>query len=130
MTNEVRDPSTIWRSNGWYDHHNKGTYTQQIYGGDVSDSCLIGDGKYTDHMTFTLTAAGSGCKIEACSQSQVSSSGDQGTNYCNTKLLFCGSADGCKVANSDFTSSGETTKKEGGASAGISNCWKTQHFVA
>lgn len=47
---------------------------------------------------------------------------DFGGNYCELKLLFCSSAEGCKVANSDLATSGETTKKRAGASIGLSNC--------
>merc|ERR1712187_38621 len=88
--------------NGWYDQHNRGTYTEQSYGGDVSASRLTGDGKYTDKMVFTLTGSGDSCKIEACSESQVTSFADFGTNYCNLKLLYCGSDVGCKVAGTSF----------------------------
>merc|ERR1719215_316416 len=98
--------------NGWYDQHNRGTYTQQSYGGDVSASRLTGDGKYTDKMIFTLTDEGESCKIEACSESQVFSIGDAGTNYCNVKLLVCGSDQGCNVAKNDFTLGAESTKKK------------------
>merc|ERR1719240_2424050 len=82
-------------ANGWYDQHNRGTYTEQAYGGDVSASRLTGDKKYTDKMVFDLTPDGDSCKIEGCSQSQVFSIGDAGTNYCNLKLLYCGSDEGC-----------------------------------
>merc|ERR1719453_808176 len=88
--------------NGWYDQHNRGTYTKQSYGGDVSAARVTGDGKYTDKMIFDLTDDGSNCKIEGCSQSQVFSIADMGTNYCEVKLLYCGSDEGCKVAKKRF----------------------------
>merc|ERR1712151_665681 len=99
-------------------------YTEQSYGGDFSASRLTGDKKYTDKMIFDLTADGDNCKIEACSESQVASYLDFGTNYCELKLLYCGSAEGCKVANSDFANSGEKTEARAGASTGMSNCLK------
>merc|ERR1712166_429434 len=108
--------------NGWYDQHNRGTYTAQSYGGDFSASRLTGNGKYTDKMIFDLKSDGSNCIIEACSESQVTSVADGGGNYCELKLLFCSSAEGCKVANSDFATSGEKTEKRAGASIGLSNC--------
>merc|ERR1712000_239894 len=68
--------------NDWYDQHNRGTYTEQSYGGAFSASRLTGDGKYTDKMIFDLTPDGDSCKIEGCSESQVTSVADFGTNYC------------------------------------------------
>merc|ERR1712216_496854 len=56
---------------GWHDPHNNGTYTVQSYGGDFSTSRLSGNKKYTDKQIFSLTSAGAGCTIEACSRSQV-----------------------------------------------------------
>merc|ERR1711862_803755 len=108
--------------NGWYDQHNRGTYTKQNYGGAVSASRLTGDGKYTDKMVFSLSDDGNGCKIEACSESQVFSIGDAGTNYCNVKLLVCGSDQGCKVAKHDFTLGSEQTSKKAQASVNMGNC--------
>lgn len=110
--------------NGWYDQHNHGTYTMQQYGGDFSASRLTGDGKYTDKITFDLVSNGSSCDIAGCSESQVTSVSDFGTNYCNIKLLYCGSDEGCNVANSDFTNSGESVSKSTGASKGMANCLK------
>jgi hypothetical protein len=88
----------------------------------VSASRLTGDGKYTDKMVFSLTDAGGSCKIEACSESQVFSIGDAGTNYCNVKLLVCGSDQGCKVAKNDFTLGDETTSKKSQASVNMDAC--------
>eukprot|EP00966_Prymnesium_polylepis_P314021 7256536-Prymnesium_polylepis.1 len=79
----------------WHDPHNNGTYSVQSYGGTFSTSRLTGDGKYTDKQIFTLTTSGDSCVIEACSRSQVTSYLDYGTNYCDVKVLVCGSADGC-----------------------------------
>merc|ERR1719460_1430815 len=115
--------------NGWYDQHNRGTYTEQSYGGDVSASRLTGDGKYTDKMVFTLTGSGDSCKIEACSESQVFSIGDAGTNYCNVKLLVCGSDQGCKVAKNDFKLGSEQTSKKAQASVNMDACLAASTFT-
>lgn len=109
----------------WHDPHNNGTYTEEKYGGTVSTSRLTGDGKYTDKQIFTLTKSGdSACKIEACSRSQVFSIGDMGTNYCDLKMLFCGSSDGCKPVLNDFTVSDETTQKFAQATVNLNACLK------
>jgi C1A family cysteine protease len=113
-------------TNGWYDQHNRGTYTLQNYGGDISMSRLTGDGKYTDKMTFVLTSEGSGCKIEGCSEAQVFSIADFGTNYCEQKLMYCGSDEGCNVAQSDFRHNEVETKTMAGATTGMSNCLKVE----
>jgi len=108
----------------WHDPHNNGTYSVESYGGTFSSSRVTGDGKYTDKQIFTLTAEGSGCKIEACSRSQVTSVLDMGTNYCDVKMLICGSADGCKPVATDFTTSGETTAKFSQSSVDMGACLK------
>merc|ERR1711907_10797 len=97
--------------------------------GDVSASRLTGDGKYTDKMVFTLTDQGDSCKIEACSESQVFSIGDAGTNYCNVKLLVCGSDQGCKVAQNDFTLGDESTSKKAQASVNMGACLAATTFT-
>merc|ERR1711998_390967 len=110
---------------GWHDPHNNGTYAAQSYGGTFSASRLTGDGKYTDKMIFTLAAAGpASCKIEACSRSQVFSIADGGTNYCDLKMLYCGSADGCKPVANDFTVGAETTSKFSQSTVDMSACLK------
>ena len=95
----------------WHDPHNNGTYTKESYGGSFSTKRLTGDKKYTDKQIFQLTASGSSCKIEACSRSQVFSVYDGGTNYCDLKMLYCGSKDGCKPLLHDFTVGPEATEK-------------------
>jgi len=107
---------------GWHDPHNNGTYSVQSFGGTFSASRLTGDGKYTDKMIFTLIDESSSCKIEACSRSQVFSIMDYGTNYCDLKMLYCGTADGCKPVMHDFTVSEETTEKFSQSSVDLSAC--------
>jgi len=122
--------SRVAGENGWYDQHNRGTYTLQNYGGDISMSRLTGDGKYTDKMTFVLTQEGSSCKIEGCSEAQVFSIADFGTNYCEQKLLYCGSNEGCNVANSDFTHTQDETKTMAGSTTGMDNCLKVDETLS
>merc|ERR1712039_935972 len=116
-------------SKAWHDPHNNGKYTLQNYGGTLSTSRLTGDGKYTDKQIFTLTPEGDNCKIEACSRSQVFSILDMGTNYCDVKMLYCGSADGCKPVKNDFKVGTETTKKYSQASVDLSACLKVEEPV-
>lgn len=118
--------SRVAGENGWYDQHNRGTYTEQSYGGDISFSRLTGDGKYTDKMAFVLTTEGSSCKIEGCSEAQVFSIADFSTNYCEQKLMYCGSDEGCNVANSDFTHTEDEKKTMAGASTKFSDCLKVE----
>eukprot|EP00954_Amorphochlora_amoebiformis_P006295 493098-Amorphochlora_amoeboformis.AAC.1 len=92
--------------NGWKDPHNGGTYT--LLSGSTTSNVLdtqrvTGDGKYTDLHRFTLSSEGAGCKVEACSESQVFSILDFSTNYCNLHDLYCGSQDGCPIAKEDLT---------------------------
>jgi len=108
----------------WHDPHHNGTYSVESYGGDFSTSRLTGDGKYTDKQIFTLTDQSGSCLIEACSRSQVFSIGDAGTNYCDLKMLFCGSKDGCKPVNHDFAAGKETTSKFSQASVDMGSCLK------
>merc|ERR1712195_406028 len=108
----------------WHDPHNNGTYKVESYGGTFSTSRLTGDGKYTDKQIFTLTDQSGACLIEACSRSQVFSIGDAGTNYCDLKMLFCGSKDGCKPVNHDFAAGKETTSKFAQASVDMGACLK------
>merc|ERR1711908_163552 len=49
------------------------------------------------------TASAGACKLSACSESQVTSSCDFSTNYCNLHDLYCGTAAGCKIVHHDLT---------------------------
>eukprot|EP00756_Hemistasia_phaeocysticola_P030450 Hpha_TRINITY_DN16289_c0_g1::TRINITY_DN16289_c0_g1_i1::g.14344::m.14344 len=106
----------------WHDPHNNGTYTAENYGGSVSFSRVTGNGKYTDKMIFTLTDQSDSCLIEACSESQVFSIGDMGTNYCDLKMLYCGAKDGCKPVLNDFTVGDEKTEKFAESTIDLSSC--------
>jgi len=117
--------------NGWYDQHNRGTYTEVAASGaaTVSATRLTGNGKYTDKINWVLSGSGDTCSIQACSESQVFSIADSSANYCNMKLPICGSDEGCLVANSDFSSKGETVTKSTGASTGLSNCLASENMA-
>jgi len=75
---------------GWTDPHNEGHYT--LLSGDETSIKIkrrTGNNKYTDVITFALTANGSGCTANICSVSQGNSNNDAGTNLCNMENLFC-----------------------------------------
>eukprot|EP00420_Gonyaulax_spinifera_P036416 CAMPEP_0197872092 /NCGR_PEP_ID=MMETSP1439-20131203/2297_1 /TAXON_ID=66791 /ORGANISM="Gonyaulax spinifera, Strain CCMP409" /LENGTH=190 /DNA_ID=CAMNT_0043491063 /DNA_START=60 /DNA_END=632 /DNA_ORIENTATION=+ len=91
----------------WHDPHNNGTYSivDESRPRELTFSRLTGDRLYTDKMTFVLEPAGDAqCTIYGCSESQGPSVADFSTNYCNLRMLYCGSVDGCKPVLMDFTS--------------------------
>jgi hypothetical protein len=85
----------------WTDPHNKGIYTIKSDSTAVTDFAhLTGNKKYTDKVRFTYSSTSNGgCQLEACSESQVFSVYDAGTNFCNINDLFCGDG-GCHVIKS------------------------------
>merc|ERR1711865_1099717 len=86
----------------WFDAHNNGTYSVlKSSDGFVELQRVTGDAKYTDLINMDFSASGSACSVTSCSESQVFSVGDASTNYCNQRLLLCGSAEGCKTAQLD-----------------------------
>merc|ERR1711968_204338 len=105
--------------NGWVDPHNGGNYTiitrthtadgnVQIWTNRTTNpETSIGGRIYTDKQVFTLVGHSGHCSIEACSESQGMSYKDFSTNYCDMKILFCGTADGCVAALNDFHSTEE-----------------------
>lgn len=111
----------------WHDPHNNGTYTKSSADDELlSMSRRTGDGKYTDKMTFVLQPKGdSECTLLSCSESQVTSVVDFGTNYCNLRMMYCGSADGCKPVAHDFTSTEASVHTSSpAASHDMSLCFK------
>ena len=54
-------------------------------------------GPFTDLFGFSFVPAGAAtkCTVTSCSESQVRSSCDFSTNFCNLFNLFCNSDDGC-----------------------------------
>mmetsp|Transcript_99908 Transcript_99908/g.149682 ORF Transcript_99908/g.149682 Transcript_99908/m.149682 type:complete len:174 (+) Transcript_99908:62-583(+) len=107
--------SRIAGENGWKDPHNGGKYSVLSDGAGLLEvSRTTANGQYTDKMDLTFTADGSGCKLEACSESQVTSVLDFSTNYCNLHNLWCGAKDGCPVAKQDLADYKET----------LGSCWQ------
>merc|ERR1719433_1357842 len=79
--------------NGWKDPHNRGRYTLLAAEGNmIKIKRRTGNNRYTDVQTFSLMANGSGCKVNACSESQGNSNNDAGTNMCDMGNLFCNSS--------------------------------------
>lgn len=88
----------------WSDPHNNGTYTLTAQ----TDSSLslertTENGKYTDKINFLFEAGLEGCVAYACSESQVMSILDFGTNHCNIKMLYCGTKDDCPFVLHDLS---------------------------
>jgi len=118
------------RAQGDYvDPHNGGIYsllsssdglvnTQRT----TNPATSVGGNVYTDKQTFKLTSSDGGCQIEGCSESQGGSFSDFSTNYCDLRNLYCGSADGCATAKSDFTSQEQSHKGSLGAGHDSSKC--------
>ena len=75
----------------WIDPHNAGTYSFISQSDSLFElSRLTGDKMYTDKITFAFEEKGvASCSVAACSESQVFSVLDFGTNYCNLKNLYC-----------------------------------------
>merc|ERR1712187_301415 len=69
-----------------------------------------------DKQIFTLTPNVDSCDIAACSESQGTSMKDFSTNYCDSRNLYCGSADGCKPVLHDFTSTQSSVDASSGQS--------------
>ena len=93
----------------WHDPHNNGTYSTLAppSATEFELQRITGNKKYTDKLNIILQPTGpdaGSCTIMACSESQTTSVADFGTNYCNMRMLYCGSADGCKPVSHDFTS--------------------------
>merc|ERR1712150_235137 len=82
-----------------------------------------GNGKYTDKLTFTFDKTSLGkCKIQGCSESQVTSVADFSTNYCNLRMMYCGSADSCKPVTKDLTISESSVNPSVGAGKDPNAC--------
>jgi len=111
-------------SGSWYDPHNRGTYSLLSRGDhELSFSRLTGNKKYTDKQTFTFSdVSASTCEVQGCSESQGFSVGDFSTNYCDLRMLYCGTAEGCKPVHTDFAISETSVKPSFGASSDPKAC--------
>jgi len=78
----------------WQDPHNHGTYSLEEATSDYILTKRVTKNKvFTDKQDFKLTAKGTGCSVEACSESQGLSAADGGTNFCDMFDLFCNKTD-------------------------------------
>jgi len=115
-------------SGGWTDPHNGGIYSVLSTDGGINTqrttnpATSVGGQVYTDKQIFVLSDADGGCQIKACSESQGTSVGDFSTNYCDIRNLFCGSADGCKPVQHDFTHKEDSHSGSIGAGHDAGNC--------
>jgi len=109
----------------WYDPHNKGTYSVLESAGSLTLQRVTRDKKYTDKIGFDFKAtAASTCVVSGCSESQVFSVADFSTNYCNMRMMYCGSAEGCKPVLHDFGVTESSVSPSFGASHDPSACLK------
>jgi hypothetical protein len=75
---------------GWVDPHNRGHYKILATEGNLLKvQRWTAPYQYRDVQTFSMTASGTGCKVNACSVSQGNSNNDGGTNMCDMGNLFC-----------------------------------------
>ena len=112
----------------WHDPHNNGTYAVLDASGDVLQlQRETGNHRYTDKFNFVFVApSDSTCTLLGCSESQVTSVADFGTNYCNLRMLYCGSADGCKPVLHDLTAVESSVDPSIGAGKDQSACIKVR----
>lgn len=117
-------------SGSWYDPHNRGTYSVLSQAEkELNLQRVTGNKKYTDKQTFTFSDSAPGtCEIEGCSESQVFSIADFSTNYCDLRMLYCGSKDGCKPAKIDFAIVETSVSTSPGAGKNPSSCLAVKSF--
>ena len=121
----------IARVNGqyatWHDPHNNGSYVITNNATNLELSRTTGGaGTYTDHLAFAFTDSSSGCELSGCSASQVYSIKDFSTNYCNLRMLYCSSGDGCKPVLHDLTAFESSVDPSIGAGKDQSACLKVR----
>ena len=111
----------------WHDPHNNGTYTIDGHSsGELDLQRVTGNKKYTDKIKFTFEDGTDGtCNIQGCSESQVFSVKDFSTNYCNMRMLYCGSAEGCKPVGKDFAVTETKVSPSFGAGDNPTDCLQT-----
>ena len=111
----------------WHDPHNNGSYVITNNATNLELSRTTGGaGTYTDHLAFAFTDSSSGCELSGCSASQVYSIKDFSTNYCNLRMLYCSSADGCKPVLHDLTAVESSVDPSIGAGKDQSACLKVR----
>jgi len=98
----------------WHDPHNGGTYSTRTDGGHATKQFkrVTGNKKYTDYINFNCDDQGDGTAIlYGCSESQSDSYYDFSTNYCNLRMLYCGSANNCITLVHDWKNETENSKE-------------------
>ena len=87
MKNRIKGQAT----GKWQDPHNNGTYSLLSETTELFQiQRVTGDEKYTDLINFVFGPVDNAqCDVYACSESQVFSIGDAGTNFCNIHDLYC-----------------------------------------
>jgi hypothetical protein len=125
-------------SGTWVDPHNRGKYQlvksdEQggVYTLTVHRTTPAGatGGQNTDHVVLQLLPSGSGCAVSTCSESQVTSVLDFGTNYCNAHDLFCSDA-GCNaIGDAPVLSCTETSVHASSGQHTAAGCYKASAQV-
>lgn len=119
----------------WHDPHNNGTYTllqAETLGPTkmLKLKRLTGNKLYTDKMVLTMQpSSAGGCELAGCSESQVFSVEDFSTNYCNLRMLYCGSADGCHPVLHDFQVQEDAVHTSIGAGRDRSACLRVMGYA-
>jgi len=114
----------------WVDPHNNGTYSvESVAGAQIELSRITGrplgwmGWRFTDRLMLTLWPGGDEvCEIAGCSESQGLSFGDLSTNYCNLRMLYCGSRQGCSPVKHDFTIAEQVAETSIGATTNPTDC--------
>mmetsp|Transcript_30358 Transcript_30358/g.56922 ORF Transcript_30358/g.56922 Transcript_30358/m.56922 type:complete len:352 (+) Transcript_30358:61-1116(+) len=111
----------------WHDPHNNGTYSLLDQSSESLEfQRVTGNKMFTDKLKFTFEDFDGGrvCRIRGCSQSQIPSVADFSTNYCNLRMLYCGSDDGCKPVLKDVAIAETSVSPSLGASKNPEDCLK------
>ena len=114
------------RDGRWSDPHNNGTYTllDDSDPGTLLLQRLTGDRRYTDKMLFTFGQSSGGlCRVDGCSESQVTSVLDASTNYCNLRMLYCGKAEGCTPVRANYKIQETAVDTSSGAGSDAGACF-------
>ncbi|CAE8592855.1 unnamed protein product [Polarella glacialis] len=112
----------------WHDPHNRGTYSLLSKGdGELNFQRVTGNKLFTDKQTFTFVDSAQGiCEVSGCSESQGTSFADFSTNYCDLRMLYCGSSEGCKPVLKDFAIKEHAVSPSLGASDDPKACLVSQ----
>ena len=73
-------------------------------------------------MALAFARENDRCVVRGCSASQVTSVADFSTNYCNLRMLYCGSKDGCRPVLHDFAVDETKVAPSTGAGSSAAAC--------